>query len=305
VWNCKDLRLRVMTKNHKMKPALFWFKKENSAEVQCLLCPHGCVIAEGQIGRCRVRKNIDGELYSLNYGLVTATALDPIEKKPLHRFFPGKRVFSLGTFGCNLACSYCQNWQIAHQEQRKISATYLAPEEAVAKAKELMPLGNIGIAYTYSEPLMWFEYVLDTAKLAREAGLKNILVTNGYINPQPLKKLLPFIDAVNLDVKAFTNEFYHELCQGSLEPVLRSAKPFAQNCHVEITTLLISGQNDNLEEIAALAQWIAKIDRSIPLHLTRYFPNYKLQLPPTPSESLQKAKKVAEKFLDDVLLGNI
>ena len=294
-----------MIKNDKRKPALFGVKKENSAEVQCLLCPHGCVIAKGQVGRCRVRKNIDGELSSLNYGLVTAAALDPIEKKPLHRFFPGKLVFSLGTFGCNLACSYCQNWQIAHQEQERVSATYLTPEEAIAKAKELIPLGNIGIAYTYSEPLMWYEYVLDTAKLAREAGLRNILVTNGYLNPKPLKELLPFIDAVNLDIKAFTEGFYHELCQGRLDPVLSSAKLFADKCHLEITTLLISGQNDNLEEIAALAQWIAQLDRSIPLHLTRYFPNYKLQLPPTPYESMQKAKEVAEGFLDDVFLGNI
>jgi pyruvate formate lyase activating enzyme len=152
---------------------------------------------------------------------------------------------------------------------------------------------------------MWYEYVLDTAKLAREAGLRNILVTNGYLNPKPLKELLPFIDAVNLDIKAFTEGFYHELCQGRLDPVLSSAKLFADKCHLEITTLLISGQNDNLEEIAALAQWIAQLDRSIPLHLTRYFPNYKLQLPPTPYESMQKAKEVAEGFLDDVFLGNI
>ena len=288
-----------------MKSALYWAKKGNDAEVQCLLCPHGCVIAKGQVGRCQVRKNIDGELYSLNYGLVTAEALDPIEKKPLHRFFPGKRVLSLGTFGCNLACSYCQNWQIVHREQEMLAATYLAPEDAVAKAKELMPLGNIGIAYTYSEPLMWFEYILDTAKLAQEAGLKNILVTNGYINLKPLKELLPYIDAVNLDIKAFTQDFYNELCEGSLEPVLRSAELFASSCHLEITTLLIPGKNDNLEEIAALAQWIAKIDRQIPLHLTRYFPNYKLQLPPTPYDSMLKAKKVAEVRLVDVLLGNI
>jgi len=294
-----------MFKNKQLKPALYWVKKENSAEVQCLLCPHGCVIAEGQVGRCRVRKNLDGELFTLNYGLVTAMALDPIEKKPLRRFSQGQRVFSLGTFGCNFACSYCQNWQIAQQDQARLSSFFLAPKEAVAKAQELIPLGNIGIAYTYSEPLMWFEYVLDTAKLAKEVGLKNILVTNGYINPQPLKELLPFVDAVNLDVKAFTEGFYHELCQGHLEPVLRSAKLFAENCHLEITTLLITGKNDKLEEVAALAQWIAKIDRTIPLHLTRYFPNYKLQLPPTSYESMQKAKEVAESFLEHVFLGNI
>jgi pyruvate formate lyase activating enzyme len=286
-----------------MKLATHWVKKENSSEVQCLLCPHGCVIPNGGQGRCRVRKNVAGELYLLNYGLVTGMALDPIEKKPLKRFFPGKQVFSLGTFGCNLSCSFCQNWQIAHQKE--VLTHSLAPDEAVAKAKELLPLGNVGIAYTYSEPLMWFEYVLETAKLVKEAGLKNILVTNGYLNPKPLKELLPFIDAVNLDIKAFTQEFYHKLCQGSLEPVLHSAKLFSTNCHLEITTLLIPEQNDDLEEIANLAQWIAKLDRQIPLHLTRYFPNYKLQTSATARETMQKAKKVAERYLEYVYLGNI
>ncbi|MGI6588458.1 MAG: AmmeMemoRadiSam system radical SAM enzyme [Peptococcia bacterium] len=286
-----------------MKLATHWVKKDNSFEVQCLLCPHGCVIHEGGQGRCRVRKNVAGKLYLLNYGQVTAMALDPIEKKPLKRFFPGKQVFSLGTFGCNLACSFCQNWQIAHQKE--VVTHFLAPKEAVAQAQKLLPLGNVGIAYTYSEPLMWFEYVLETAKLAKEADLKNILVTNGYLNPKPLKELLPFIDAVNLDIKAFTQGFYQKLCQGRLEPVLHSAKLFAQECHLEITTLLIPQKNDNLEEIANLAQWIANLDRKIPLHLTRYFPNYKLQISATTRETMQKVKKVAEKYLDYVYLGNI
>ncbi|MDD2432982.1 MAG: AmmeMemoRadiSam system radical SAM enzyme [Clostridia bacterium] len=286
-----------------MKLATHWVKKENSSEVRCLLCPHGCVISEGKQGRCRVRKNVAGKLYLLNYGLVTSLALDPIEKKPLKRFFPGKQVFSLGTFGCNFACSFCQNWQIAHQKE--VATHFLAPEEAVAKAKEFLPLGNEGIAYTYSEPLMWFEYVLETAKLAKEAGLKNVLVTNGYLNPQPLKELLPFLDAVNLDIKAFTQEFYEKLCQGRLAPVLHSAKLLASNCHLEVTTLLIPQQNDSPEEIAELAQWIAQLDRQIPLHLTRYFPNYKLQTSATARETMLRAKKVAEEYLDYVYLGNI
>ena len=286
-----------------MKLATHWVKKDNGSEVRCLLCPHGCVISEGKQGRCRVRKNVAGKLYLLNYGLVTSLALDPIEKKPLKRFFPGKQVFSLGTFGCNFACSFCQNWQIAHQKE--VATHFLAPEEAVAKAKEFLPLGNVGIAYTYSEPLMWFEYVLETAKLAKEAGLKNVLVTNGYLNPQPLKELLPFLDAVNLDIKAFTQEFYEKLCQGRLAPVLHSAKLLASNCHLEVTTLLIPQQNDSPEEIAELAQWIAQLDRQIPLHLTRYFPNYKLQTSATARETMLRAKKVAEEYLDYVYLGNI
>lgn len=287
-----------------VQQALYWVKKGNSTKVHCLLCPHGCVISEGEVGKCRVRKNSKGVLYLLNYGQVTAAALDPIEKKPLKRFLSGKKILSLGTFGCNLACSYCQNWQIAHQDREKLSASFIAPEEAVVKAEELVPLGNIGIAYTYSEPLMWFEYVLETARLVKAAGMKNVLVTNGYINPKPLKELLPYLDAVNLDIKAFTQDFYHQLCQGHLRPVLSSAKLFAENCHLEITTLLITGHNDNLEEITKLVQWIAQLDRRIPLHFTRYFPNYKLQLPPTSLDSLQKAKELAEQYLEDVFLGN-
>jgi len=290
-----------------VKPAVNWVKAKNGKrkEAHCLTCPHGCIIPAGEVGKCRVRKNLDGELFLLNYGQVTVAALDPIAKKPLKRYLPGKKVFSLGTFGCNLACSFCQNWQLAQQEQAKIAATYFSPENAVAKAKELLPLDNVGIAYTYSEPLMWFEYVYDTAKLARESGLKNILVTNGYINPQPLKELLPYLDAVNLDVKAFTPGFYQEMCQGQLEPVRNSAKLFAENCHLEITTLLITGYNDSPEEIRELAQWLARIDRKIPLHLTRYFPSYKLNVPPTAQKSMQRAKEVAEKYLDYVFLGNI
>lgn len=286
-----------------MKPAKYWIVKEENGQVQCLVCPHGCVISEGELGLCRVRKNIGGKLYLLNYGLVTAAALDPIEKKPLKRFFPGKRIFSLGSFGCNLTCAFCQNWQIAHNE--KVTAYYLSPEEAVEKALAQRPYENVGLAYTYSEPLMWFEYVLETAQLAREAGLKNILVTNGYINPRPLKELLPYVDAVNLDIKAFTGDFYHNICQGRLDPVLNSAGLFAENCHLEITTLLVTGKNDSPKEIAELACWIAQLDKKIPLHLTRYFPNYKLQLPPTPVETLKKAKEAAEKYLEYVYLGNI
>lgn len=286
-----------------MKLAKYWIVKENSCQVQCLICPHGCVISEGQLGLCRVRKNIGGKLYLLNYGLVTAAALDPIEKKPLKRFFPGKRVLSLGSFGCNLTCAFCQNWQIAQNEEA--ATHYLSPEQAVEKAKEQVPNGNVGLAYTYSEPLMWFEYVLETAKLNREAGLKNILVTNGYINPRPLKELLPYLDGVNLDIKAFTGNFYQELCHGRLEPVLNSAKLFAENCHLEITTLLVTGKNDSPQEIAELARWIAQLDKKITLHLTRYFPHYKLQLPSTPVETMIRAREVAEKYLQYVYLGNI
>lgn len=287
-----------------MREAMYWKARDKGKnEVQCLLCPHVCLIPEGHRGICRVRRNIEGRLVLANYARVTAAALDPIEKKPLKMYLPGKRILSLGTFGCNLACGFCQNWHIAQGEAP--SSESLTPAEAVEKARELIPYGNVGIAYTYSEPLMWYEYVLDTARLVREAGMKNILVTNGYINPRPLKELLPYIDAVNLDIKAFTEGFYNETCKGRLKPVLNSARIFAANCHLEITTLIIPTLNDDPEEIRGLAQWIASLNPDIPLHLSRYFPNYQMTIPPTPQKTMETAGETASEFLSHVFLGNI
>lgn len=287
-----------------MHQARYWVvKDQEKKEVQCLLCPHVCNIPEGQRGICRVRSNEGGRLGVTNYGRITALALDPIEKKPLRRYYPGSSILSLGTYGCNLACSFCQNWQIAHSEAPL--SEYLSPQEAVERAKEAKSYGNMGLAYTYSEPLMWYEYVLDTAKLAKESGLKNILVTNGYINPQPLKELVPYLDAVNLDIKAYTEGFYEDICQGKLQPVLESAKLFAEHCHLEITTLIIPTLNESMEEVRSLASWIAGVNPEITLHLTRYFPNYKMDLPPTSRETMQQAKKVASEQLTNVFLGNI
>lgn len=287
-----------------MNVAKYWIIKDKSKdEIQCLLCPHVCVISEGQRGLCRVRENNKGVLRLINYGQITAMALDPIEKKPLTMYMPQTSILSLGTFGCNLSCGYCQNWRIAHDH--KVSSEYLPPEKAVEEALKLKSYGNIGIAYTYSEPLMWYEYVLHTAKLVREAGLKNVLVTNGYINPKPLQELLPYLDAVNLDIKAYTEKFYRDLCKGSLAPVLKSASQFAEHCHLEITTLIIPGFNDNAGEIRDLASWIAELDKNIPLHLSRYFPNYQMNLPPTPLETMKGAQKIAREYLNYVFLGNI
>lgn len=287
-----------------MHRAKYWVVKDKKSRmVQCLLCPHVCQIPAGERGLCRVRYNQEGELLLTNYGRVTAAALDPVEKKPLKEFMPGKMVFSLGTFGCNLACGFCQNWQIAQQEAPR--SEYISPAEAVEKAKKLVLYGNVGIAYTYSEPLMWYEYVLTTARLVKEAGLINILVTNGYINPKPLKELVPYIDAVNLDIKAFTEEFYQDTCRGRLEPVLDSALIFAEHCHLEITTLLVTGLNDSIEEVRKLAQWIAGIDKKIPLHLTRYFPNYRFEKPSTPLVTMKRAKETAQEYLSNVYLGNV
>lgn len=269
----------------------------------CKVCPRLCKIPPGKRGFCRVRENRAGVLYAVNYGRCSARALDPIEKKPLYHFHPGSLILSLGTVGCNLHCGFCQNWQIAHESPPTV---YLAPEQAVELARRQREEGRtcVGLAYTYSEPFMWYEYVYDTARLARRAGLKNVLVTNGYINEEPLSTLLPYIDAMNIDVKAFTDDFYHNNCAGRLDPVLRTVEAAAGHCHVEITTLLVTGLNDGAEEVERLTDWLAALDPEIPLHFSRYFPNYKMNLPPTPLQSLSRAREIALKKLRYVYIGN-
>lgn len=281
-------------------PALYWHPL-GDGKVACELCPQDCRIAPGRVGACRVRKNHDGTLYSTNYAQASAVALDPIEKKPLYHFYPGRVILSLGTVGCNLRCSFCQNWQIA---QENAPTRELLPERAVALAEE-QGESCIGLAYTYSEPLVWYEYVLDTARLAREKDLKNVLVTNGFVQPKPFTELLDVVDALNIDVKGFTDKYYRGICHGSLEPVLKSVELAVQaGCHVELTTLLVPGLNDTPEEIEALVNWIAALSPAIPLHLTRYFPQYKMSLPPTSWASLELAWKIAREKLRYVYIGN-
>jgi pyruvate formate lyase activating enzyme len=283
-----------------MREALYY--KQQGEKVVCSLCPRACLIGEGQAGFCRVRQNRNNILYTTNYARCAAIALDPIEKKPLYHFFPGSLILSLGTWGCNFSCQFCQNWQLA---QSQPETGELLPNEAVKKALRLKPEGNIGLAYTYSEPSVWYEYILDTASLAKEAGLKNVLVTNGYINEKPLLELLPYIDAMNIDVKAFKNDFYREYCAGQLSAVKHTVELAARHCHVEITTLVIPGLNEEPEEIGALAKWLAGINPDIPLHLSRYFPRYKMKIPPTSKESLMRAQEAAQDYLKYVYLGNI
>ncbi|MFZ5985703.1 MAG: AmmeMemoRadiSam system radical SAM enzyme [Bacillota bacterium] len=284
------------------KLAMFFNKMEDQ-KVHCYLCPHNCVIKPGGIGACRARKNFDGTLYSLNYGKITSAAMDPIEKKPLYRFKPGSMILSAGTFGCNLKCSFCQNWTIAHENPDAYDVT---PEELVDKARELVPDGNIGIAYTYNEPSIWYEFVYDTARLIKEAGLSNVLVTNGFISKEALEKLLPFVDAMNIDVKAYTASFYYEICKGTLDNVKETVEIAAKKCHVEVTTLVIPTLNDAVEEIAEMSRWLSSISSKIPLHLSRYFPNYKMKdIPPTPKETLVAAREEALKYLDYVYMGNV
>jgi len=284
------------------KPAMY-FEKTGDSKVHCFLCPHNCVINPGGTGVCRARKNIDGELYSLNYGKITSAALDPIEKKPLKDFKPDSFIFSVGTFGCNLKCSFCQNWTIAHDEPDVLDVT---PEDIVKKAIELKDRGNIGIAYTYNEPAIWYEFVYDTSRLLKKHGLSNVLVTNGFISREPLVNILPYIDAMNIDVKAFTGSFYKEVCKAALDNVKETVELSAKSCHVEVTTLIIPGLNDSEEEIGQLAQWLAGISPDIPLHLTRFFPNYKMKdRMPTPVPTLEKLKKRALESLKHVYLGNV
>lgn len=270
--------------------------------VLCSLCPKNCIIAEGQTGFCRVRRNIGNILYAQNYAACSSCAVDPIEKKPLYHFYPGSLVLSLGTWGCNFSCSFCQNWQIAQELPQTVN---LLPEQAVTLAEQQKGQGNIGIAYTYSEPSVWFEYVLDASKAIKRAGMKNILVTNGFISEEALLELLPYIDALNIDIKAFTNEFYHKICAGNLDTVKKTVALAALHCHVEITTLLVPGLNDGQQEIEKLACWLGNIRRDIPLHFSRYFPNYKMKTASTPKSTMNVAQEIARRYLDYVYLGNL
>lgn len=287
------------------REAMFYEKLENK-RVGCRLCPHNCDIQPEARGICGVRKNIDGILYSLNYGEITSIGLDPIEKKPLYRFRPGNYILSIGSVGCNLKCPFCQNHTIAQVKPEEINTQYADSEEIIEKAIYLRRQGNIGIAYTYNEPSVWYEYVYDTAKLAKENGLLNVLVTNGYINQEPLEQLLPYIDAMNIDLKAYNDKFYNELVKGGLEEVKATIKTAYTKCHVEITTLIIPGWNDSSFEMEGMVNWLAYLTPDIPLHLTRYFPNYLMNdRPPTPIETLNQLKKIADQYLKHVYLGNV
>ena len=282
-----------------MKTASYWEKVQDTG-VRCRLCPHNCRIADGKTGICNVRKNVGGTLYSEIYGKITSAAMDPIEKKPLYHFHPGSAILSIGTKGCTFKCSYCQNYEISQGDPHLED---LSPDEAVQLALEKK---SVGIAYTYNEPLMWFEYVRDTSEIAREKGLKNVLVTNGFINQEPLEEMLPLIDAMNIDIKSIKQDFYRKLCKGELGPVLETAKRARRQTHVEITNLIIPGYNDSAQEVEELAVWIAKnLGKDTPVHLSAYFPRHLLQAKPTGAEILSRAEEIFCKHVLFVYLGNI
>ncbi len=270
----------------------------------CPICPKQCALEEGQLGFCRARVNRGGVAVSENYGRVTSLALDPIEKKPLRRFYPGSMILSVGSYGCNMDCGYCQNNAIA----RANAATAweeISPESLVMLATQTRAQGNIGIAFTYNEPLIGYEFVLDTARLVKENGLKTVLVTNGMIQEEPWVRLLPYIDAANIDLKAFTNEGYRTL-GGDLETVKRSISSAAGRIHLELTTLIVPGFNDSQQEMRDEAAWIASLDPKIPLHLSRFFPQHRmLEKTHTPPETLHRLADIAREKLEFVYIGNL
>jgi len=284
-----------------------YYQKLDNNMVQCLLCPNKCLLSEGQRGICRVRQNIDGQLYTLVYGQAASVHLDPIEKKPFFHVLPGSKAFSMATAGCNLQCIFCQNWQISQVFPEDIQTQNLSPAEVVDQA---LASGAQSIAYTYSEPTVFFEYMLDIAKIAQEKGLKNVVVTSGYINPEPLRELCQYVDAIKIDLKAFTQSFYDKMTGGrQLEYVLRNLKIIKEEgVWLEIVNLVIPGENDSPEEIQQMAEWIKEnLGEEVPLHFTRFYPMYKLQnLSPTPEETLKKSRQIAlDVGLKYVYTGNI
>lgn len=286
------------------KEAMF-YNKLGVNKVHCVLCPHNCVIKENDLGKCNVRKNIDGKLFTLNFGEITSISMDPIEKKPLHFYKPGTSILSVGSFGCNLKCSFCQNYAIAQIEEFSGNSNSASPEVLVDMI--LKREDSIGIAFTYNEPSIWYEYIYEVSKLLKEKDKERdvVLITNGFINEEPFRKLLPYIDAMNIDLKGFNNTYYNKICGGRLEPVLKTIEIAGKSIHIEVTTLLVTGENDNLEEVENIAKFIARVDKNIPLHLTRYFPTYKMDSPSTNLNFMYEAKTVAEKHLNRVNLGNV
>lgn len=277
-----------------------WWRALPNGQAACDLCPIGCRLREGQSGPCGTRANRGGRMVPLQYGRVVSASIDPMEKKPLYHFHPGRPILSVAAPGCNLHCAFCQNWSIS--QQHTAPTRPLAPAEAVALA---VREGSVGIAYTYSEPLVWYEFVRDTARLARQAGLVNVVVTNGFLNTEPLAELLPLIDAANIDLKSMDDSFYRKVCKAQLAPVLGAIRQaHTAGVHVELTNLVIPGHNDAPEQIDRLVDFVADLDADIPLHFSAYHPAWKLEAPATPRVTLERAFAQAKRRLKHVYLGN-
>jgi pyruvate formate lyase activating enzyme len=285
------------------REALFWSREDS--KVLCELCPHRCHIGEGKRGICGVRENRDGKLYTLIYGKATSVTPDPIEKKPLFHFHPGTGALSFGTVGCNFKCGHCQNWSISQMKFEDVGFKDITVNDVVKMAKRQ---GCSGISWTYNEPIIWFEFALDGCKAAKENDLYTTFVTNGYIEKKPLEMIAPYLDAMNIDVKAFKDDFYKRVCKARLQPVLDTVK----NAHelgifIELTYLIIPGQNDAQEEIEGFCEWSSGISKDIPVHFSRFHPDYKMtSIPSTPMDTMEGAHGLAKKYgIKYVYLGNI
>lgn len=280
----------------------------NREQVLCDVCPKFCKLREGQIGFCRARSNIGGKIVPINYGQATSLALDPIEKKPLMRFCSGTYILSYGSYGCNLRCPYCQNASISMAGPDNCPHRLITPEGLTDLAVDLsrQEPGNIGVAFTYNEPTVCFEFIRDTSKLLHEAGLKSVVVNNGGLVRKYADELLPHVDALNIDLKGFSDEFYRYV-KGEFDTVKEFIKAAVEHeCHVELTTLVIPTKNDDPEEMEREVEWITSISPEIPLHLSRFFPRYKVDdLPPTPAETIYRLKDIAQKKLKYVYTGNL
>ena len=283
---------------------ILWEKHGNDGTARCLLCPHLCLIRPGRRGICRVRENHNGEVRLVTSGVISGYAVDPIEKKPLYHFYPGSSVLSVGSYGCNLRCDYCQNYHIS-QNPEPGDSRLLEAHELVGRAASLP--GNVGIAYTYNEPVIWYEYVASCARLASNEGLVNVMVSNGYIMPEPLMEMTQFIDAFNIDLKSFSNDFYQKYTGATLNPVLEALRIIAASGkHLEITTLILPGLNDSAQEMRREARWIAEnAGPGVPLHISRYFPMYRRSDPATPPGKIIELREIAGEYLDFVYTGNL
>lgn len=280
-----------------MQTALYYTVKDDL--IQCELCPHNCKLKDHQVGRCRVRKNIDGKLISLNYGEVSALQIDPIEKKPLYHWKPGTKIFSIGSHGCNMRCGFCQNHEISLDQPEIVK---ISPAKVVEKAlSHMMP----SIAYTYNEPTIFFEMMLETAKLAHENGIKNVVVTNGLINEKPLLELLPWIDAMNIDLKTYSDEIYQRLGGTSVADVLNTIKLASSACHVEVTILIVPQVSDDPVEFEKLMIRLKEVAPEVVLHLSRYFPRFLYDEPATDISQMRKLKEIALGYFKKVYLGNV
>jgi pyruvate formate lyase activating enzyme len=286
----------------------FLYKKLADNKVSCFLCSHRCLISDGKFGLCNVRENQRGILYTHAYGKLIAQNIDPIEKKPLYHFLPGSRSFSIAAIGCNFQCGFCQNWQISQVKEAEaldLHSQEVSPEDVVKQAKQT---GSQSISYTYTEPTIFFEYAFEIGQLAKKEGLYNVFVTNGYMTEETIQMIHPYLDAANIDLKSFNDDYYKKICKGKLSPVLKSIEKMKKmNIWVEVTTLIVPGANDSEEELRKIAGFLAEIDKSIPWHISRFYPQYKMEdIENTPMKVLDRAYEIGQEAgLRYIYLGNV